>query len=243
MIACSRDGWLTDVTGVACHKLAGDGDAVDIVSAVSEAGDGFFFAKIPVTAVSLARQFTLAGFYLVDTNVTLETVADESVPSAVGDIDVLEVRDSDHRAVQDIAESAFKYSRFHLDPMFATSLANRIKREWTRSYCEGLRGDSLLVAMQRDRIVGFLAALTMEVSSKRCAIIDLVGVASEARGTGVGRALVNAFRSHYRGQADTLRVGTQIANTISLGLYRRCGFGIIESAYVFHAHRRHGAMT
>ena len=241
MIACSRDGWLTEVTGMSCHKVAGEGDAAEIAAALAGAGDGFFFAKIPVSAVATARQFGAAGFYLVDTNVTLDMLAGEGASHYVSGIEVFPVRTGDHVVAQAIAESAFTYSRFHLDPLFPAPLANLIKREWIRSYCEGRRGDVLLVAEQCGSVIGFLAALTAEVAGRKYAVIDLVAVAPEARGAGAGRALVNGFQSHYRQRADLLRVGTQIANTPSLGLYRACGFGVAEASYVFHAQRRNGA--
>jgi ribosomal protein S18 acetylase RimI-like enzyme len=241
MIACSRDGWLTDIAGFPCHKLAGEGAAAEVRAALAEAGDGFFFTKIPVSAVANVKNFGAAGFYLVDTNVTLDMAASEHSPRTETGIDVFPARTGDHRAAQEIAESAFAYSRFHLDPFFSVPLANRIKREWTRSYCEGRRGDVLLVAERRGSIVGFLAALTAEIAGRKYAVIDLVAVAAGARGAGAGRALVSGFQSHYFQRVDMLRVGTQIANTPSLGLYRRCGFGVTDATYVLHAQRRNGA--
>jgi ribosomal protein S18 acetylase RimI-like enzyme len=204
-------------------------------------GDGFFYAKIPVSAVASAKHFCAAGFYLVDTNVVLDMRTDETGTQAGEGIAVFPARRGDHHAAQVMAESAFSYSRFHLDPMFPVTLANRIKREWIRSYCEGSRGDVLLVAEQGGRVIGFLAALVAEVAGRKYAVIDLVAVAPDARGIGAGRALVAGFQVHYRDRADMLRVGTQIANIPSLGLYRRCGFGVAEAAYVFHAQRHSGA--
>jgi len=46
----------------------------------------------------------------------------------------------------DIAESAFVYSRFHLDPLVPKELANRVKREWIANYVRRQRGERLLVA-------------------------------------------------------------------------------------------------
>ena len=240
MIACSCDGWLTDVTGMPCFKLAGEGDAAEVGAALADAGDGFFFTKIPVSAVANVKHFGAAGFYLVDTNVTLDMSARECSARTETGIVVFPVRTGDHRAAQEIAKSAFAYSRFHLDPFFPASIANRVKREWIRSYCEGRRGDVLLVAEQRGVIIGFLAALIAEIAGRKYAVIDLVAVAPGARVVGAGRALVNGFQSHYHQRVDVLRVGTQIANIPSLGLYRRCGFGATEATYVLHAQRRNG---
>lgn len=240
MIACQRDEWLSAVTGHSCHRVSGEGDSASVSAALAEAGDGFFFAKSPVTAVASMKYFTNAGFFLVDTNITLEMPAVAPVRTASSVISVFPVRPADHDAVQKVAETSFIYSRFHLDPLFPDVLANRVKREWVRSYCEGRRGDKLFVAERGGRVVGFLAALTTGVERTRAAVIDLVAVDATARVAGIGAALVAGFQACYHGKVEVLRVGTQIANVASLGLYRRCGFGIIESAYVLHAHRRDG---
>ena len=241
MIACDRDEWLSEVTGLACHKIRGDGDAASLGRALADAGDGFFFSKIPVAAVASIKSHTSAGFFLVDTNVTLEQSASLPGRSPSTAIFVLPARGADHDAVQQIAETAFVYSRFHLDPLFPRLLANRVKREWIRSYCEGRRGDMLFVAEWEGKVVGFLAALAVGAENAKAAVIDLVAVEPAARAAGVGTALVAGFQTHYCGKADTLRVGTQIANVASLGLYRQCGFSIVESTYVLHAHRKNGA--
>ena len=146
MIACQRDDWLSAVTGHSCHRVSGEGDSASVSAALAEAGDGFFFAKSPVTAVASMKYFTDAGFFLVDTNITLEMPAVASVRTASSVISVFPVRPVDHDAVQKMAETSFIYSRFHLDPLFLNVLANRVKREWVRSYCEGRRGDKLFVA-------------------------------------------------------------------------------------------------
>lgn len=240
MIACQRDEWLSAVTGHSCHSVSGEGDSASVSAALAEAGDGFFFTKRPVNAVASIKYFTDSGFFLVDTNVTLEMPAVSPVGTVSSGIDVLPARPADHDAVQKIADTSFIYSRFHLDPLFADELANRVKREWIRSYCEGRRGDKLFVVEREGRVVGFLAALTIGVGRIRAAVIDLVAVDATARAAGMGAALVAGFQTHYHGQVDVLRVGTQIANVASLGLYRRCGFSIKESAYVLHAHYKDG---
>ena len=51
-----------------------------------------------------------------------------------------------------------------------------------------------------------------------------LGVAPEARGRGIGRALVAAFVARHKQRAATLRVGTQLANTASIRLLENTGF-------------------
>ena len=240
MIECSRDAWLSGVAGMSCFKLSGDGESSAVRAALAAAGSGFFFSKVPVTSVGLTRRLCDAGFYLVDTNVVLEMPARPRT-AAPPAFEVALAQAADHAAAQAIAGSSFAFSRFHLDPLFPHATADLIKREWIRSYCEGRRGDALFVARKDGQVAGFLAALVAKTGGKSVAVIDLIAVERHARGNGVGPALVARYHDHYAGQVDILRVGTQIANVASLGLYRRCGFGVAESGYVLHAHVRDGA--
>jgi ribosomal protein S18 acetylase RimI-like enzyme len=88
----------------------------------------------------------------------------------------------------------------------------------------------LLVGAAGPAPTGFLAVL--ETGDAR--VIDLVGVAPERQGRGVGSTLVDAFVRRHRGHE--LVVGTQLANVPSLRLYRRAGFAIARSAFVLHRH-------
>lgn len=241
MLSCVPDPWLSETTRVACYKMSGAGAGSAISATLEGRGDGFFFTRIPVTAIALMKEYVAGGFSLVDTNVTLESTGAQRVARGGPDVEVRRAIPADYAAVQAIAASAFAYSRFHLDPLFPDELANRIKREWIRSYCEGTRGDALLAALVKGGVVGFLAALKTEVGGKSAAVIDLVAVDESVRGRGLARALVGQFQDQYRGQVGVLRVGTQMANTVSLGLYQACGFTIVDAAYVLHAHRRNGA--
>jgi len=239
MATIVRDGWLSDVTGIPCYGM----DLADAdVPAVAEIPDGtaFVFAKVSVTRVDLAKAATRAGFYLVDTNVTLQHFA--SARNDVPDKGVViePAAAPDHAAVQDIASSAFRYSRFHLDPGFPRALADRVKREWARSCCEGKRGSGLFVSRREGRVAGFLAVLTTTDDGRTAAVIDLIAVDRSAQGAGVGTALVRHFVRECRTRTDVLRVGTQLANFPSLALYRRCDFSVIGAKYVLHAHLKNG---
>ena len=126
-----------------------------------------------------------------------------------------------------------------IDPV---ETANRIKREWVRSYCEGQRGECLLVARQAGRVTGFLAVLSTQVGGKTAAVIDLIAVDAGRRGQGVGAALVRHFLRNWCARTEVLRVGTQIANAASLRLYQQCGFSMVDASYVLHAHVRDGKL-
>ncbi|MGH2933087.1 MAG: GNAT family N-acetyltransferase [Gaiellaceae bacterium] len=181
--------------------------------------------KVPASEVAAVAELEALGFGVVDVNVTLERTGFDGVASP----SVAVATPEQHDALLDVAGSCFRYSRFHLDPHIPRESADRVKREWVRSYVEGRRGIELL-ASGTD---GFLAVLEAPDGAR---VIDLVGVATSAQGRGAGEALVVAFAARHGGGGRTLRVGTQVANVPSLRLYEKLAYRIVGATYVLHRH-------
>jgi GNAT superfamily N-acetyltransferase len=222
--AIHDDAWLAEVMSRPVFRVDGSGDAAAVQA---HRRRGFYFAKIATDNIADVRTLAQLGFVVVDTNVTFEHVRDVAVASEVS---VGDIAASEADAVLAIAGSAFRYSRFHLDPQVGVELAHHVKREWIRNYVLRKRGDPLLVARLGGRAVGFLAPIVAHGT----AVIDLVAVATDAHGRGAGAALVAAFVERY---ADKPRfVGTQIANVPSIRLYSKLGFELARSHYVLHLH-------
>jgi len=247
-----EDGWLAGVFGHPVFRLELPSpqapalvDPPDLVERIrchaAEQAAAFYYTKLDTADVAPVRRLAGAGFAVVDVNVLFELDRPPCAPpAAAAAVEVGDARSEDHQGVRAIAESAFRYSRFHLDPHVPTVLANRIKGEWVASYLARRRGDRLLVARADGRPAGFLAALTAAAGGARCAVIDLIAVAREHQRRGIGEALVAAFVEHYRPRADSLQVGTQVANTPSTRFYERLGFSLRKSQYVLHLHVRAG---
>jgi GNAT superfamily N-acetyltransferase len=224
-IAIRPDAWLAEVLGYPVFAVEPDFHAAD------HPGErALWFAKVDVTDPGAVTRLEDQGFRVVDVNVTLSHSGAAPVPGSA--VEVGPAAPAEHEELIALAGRCFRYSRFHLDPEIPDVAADRIKREWVRSYTEGSRGVELLAAREGDRAVGFLAVL--EGDDAR--VIDLVGVDPEAQGRGVGAALVAAFVERHRDAAAELRVGTQIANLPSLRLYARSGFGVWGASYVLHRH-------
>ena len=254
----NSDAWLSEVMSRPVFRVDGEGSAAELVRYIdpyrtTQAG-AFFYAKVPTDNVADVARLTTLGFAVVDTNVTFEFNDDDSQfvvdaiamprtatrdmrkPGAVthadpGDkLNIGEHKPSEADALLEIAGSAFRYSRFHLDPHIETALAHQIKREWIRNYLLGKRGAGLLVARESGQPVGFLAHMV----SQGAAVIDLIAVAHAAGKRGVGSALTAAFLGLYAGKPRV--VGTQIANAVSIRLYTKLGFELARSQYVLHLH-------
>ena len=137
--------------------------------------------------------------------------------------------DADAEACAEIAGRCFQFDRYHADPALDNDAADESKRAWARNNVRG-RGDIGFVAAFRGRIVGFNLCLRGD----DWAMIDLIAVAPEAQGLGLGKTLVEAAIRHYAGRVPTLRVGTQNTNMASLAIYAANGFTRSGESVTFH---------
>jgi ribosomal protein S18 acetylase RimI-like enzyme len=217
-----RDAWLSSIFGYDVCRL----DPPD--EAPEPSSRAFWYARVEAGDVERVRRLCRAGFYPVDTLVTLEASAGEGATAAP--IRIEPARPEHHAAVLRIAGCCFRQSRFHRDPAIPAALADTVKREWARSCLEGRRGDRVDVALEEGRPVGFLALM----SDAQAETIDLVGVDPERQGRGVGTAMVSTLLG--RSRRHRVRVGTQLANLTSLRFYQRLGFRIEGCRHVLHRH-------
>ncbi len=216
---CQPDAWLTEVFQKPVFKMSGP-PPDDWKPA-----PGFYFAKVPCQDTVTCEALQCKGFRVVDTAVTFRREAgDEGLEPQL-------CSPEEQSAVLDLAQTSFRYSRFHLDPRVDQALADRIKREWVANYFRGRRGEAVLVARREGRPVGFLAALG---SGEADRVIDLVAVAPEWQGRGVGGELLLQFSSWA--QQHPRMVGTQAANLPSVKLYQRHGYEMCGSQHVLHLH-------
>jgi ribosomal protein S18 acetylase RimI-like enzyme len=107
------------------------------------------------------------------------------------------------------------------------------KAQWAGNFFLGKRGDHMVIAEHAGGVVGFTQLLN---TGDDALVVDLIAVDVNCRGRGVARGMIRYAASMW-GLGRPLRVGTQIANTVSLLAYQRMGFRIISSSYVFHHHR------
>lgn len=237
------DAWLAEILERPSLRLAvTDADATQLsqeMTAFSRDGDAFFYAKLPTSEVAACIGLTAAGFAVVDTALTLSW-AGAAPAGAAAAVRVAQARRDQQDAIVAIAGSCFRWSRFHLDPQLPVRMANLVKRRWVENYVNGSRGSALYAAELDATVAGFLAVIESTLNGTAVATIDLVGVATQFQGRGVGAALVDTFLREWQPRARELRVGTQAANVRSLRLYESRGFRVAESSYVLHAHYHGG---
>lgn len=238
-LALERDPWLSTVVGERCFNVRGDVDAAPPTQVGDDGvhGPAFVTARAKVTDLSKVQELTTRGFRLVDTSLVFRQDAGVSIalPVLGPPMTIAEALPEEANAVATIAVSSFRYSRFHLDPLFSASSAERVKANWAVNLAVGARGSGCLVARQGDKITGFLGYIrTQEVVPEL--VIDLIAVHPTHRQGGVGTRLVRAASGIARESGIAVRVGTQLANLPSIRFYERLGFRMTSAAHVFHGH-------
>jgi ribosomal protein S18 acetylase RimI-like enzyme len=213
-----EDGWLAEQLGRPVYTLQEGDQRLD-------AGPGLYQAKVDCADVERVGALEAAGMRVVDVNVTLRRAA---APPATPPEGVRDAAEADREAVLDMAEHDYSVSRFHLDPEIPDIRARALKRAWVDNFFRGARGDRLLVHGEEPD--GF--HLVLDGTEART--VDLIAVGRDARGRGVGSALLGALFA-MEPLRDVL-VGTQVSNTGSLRLYQRLGFAPQATRYVLHGH-------
>jgi GNAT superfamily N-acetyltransferase len=235
VIQATSDPWLAQVMSRPAYRISGllapaEADQLGAALAIATAGPAFAYARVPTHEVFTVQALESAGFRVVDSGVTFEMKSPAIQPDAKAPVRFAERRDEGD--VSRLARNAFKYSRFHLDPLVPRELADEIKAQWAANYFQGKRGDFMVVAERAGEIAGFLQLLK---ASSDVLVIDLIAVAEKHRGHGLATQMIR-FAVSACGSFARLQVGTQAANIDSLQFYQRFGFGILATSYVLHRH-------
>lgn len=166
------------------------------------------------------------GFRLVDVRLTYE----HSAPRAFEDVRVRAAKSSDLADLEVIAAQSFLFSRFSRDAAFGPANAARLYREWLRKSVSGW-AQQTLVAESQGQPVGFVTChLNPPLGS-----IGLIAVSEEARGNGLGPALVLSANSWLRhAGARSITVVTQAANLQAQRVYQATGFATKTVEVWFH---------
>jgi len=172
-----------------------------------------------------------AGFVLRDVRMTLERcvdAADEARRTEAAGVAPATVQQ--HAALEAVALDAFEQTRFTVDPGFPPDRCRELYAAFLR---RGLDGAPERVVLADPGACGFVACRLD--AAERTGAIELIAVAAEGRGRGLGGALVDAALGAFA--AAGLRratVVTQAANVASQRMYQRAGFRTREVGLWLH---------
>ena len=229
----TRDLWLSELLGKPVYQLTGDRLAIDARNMPQ--GGALVWTKLAVDRVDKLLYLQNLGFRVIEANVQFATSSriDNGAVRIHSSLAVRPAVPADEPSVRAVARSSFDFDRFHRDPQIRAEQASRIKEEWAANFFSGKRGSWMLVAEEEERLCGFVQLMSRDNDT---VVIDLIAVSSESRGRGVAKAMIGAAMANYLRRDASMYVGTQLANSPSIGLYQQLGFRLVSASYVLHLH-------
>lgn len=168
-----------------------------------------------------------AGFRLMDVRVELAR-------SSAGDEaeSLREARSEDEALLRQLARENHRITRFYADPRFPDERCDDLYETWIVRSLEGW-ADVVLVAELAGRPAGYMTVHAD--GTERRGSLGLSSVAPDARGHGLGQALVRSAVAWCRGHGlDEATVVTQGRNVAALRTFETCGFRIRDVSLWFH---------
>lgn len=223
-----HDSWLSHLIGKGAYHLHPTHDPESISNL--EEKNIFVDIKVPILGFEIMKTISKQGFSLIDTNISFSKSTEHKIHTSKHS---RFARDDDAKKICAIAYGSFTKSRFHLDPQIDNSIANTIKREWANNYFNGTRGKWMIVSEYKNQLAGFLTIL---INHNNELVIDLIAVAPDFRGKGLGKDMIQYACENCHCINKTITVGTQLCNTESIQFYESMGFKYLESKHIFHYH-------
>jgi dTDP-4-amino-4,6-dideoxy-D-galactose acyltransferase len=192
-------------------------------------------ARTEFSDLLTARALERTGFYLADTLVTLHRT-DKTSPEAEND--KLEAYSPRYRRdLREIARRSLGTNRFSTDPHLDQRAARKMYSLWLENGIDG-RADFARVSIAGDRPSGFVLCrkLVEEMPGSQLVIgtLDLIAVAPEHQGQGLGKRLVRAACQWLSANSAIHFVRTRGDNFVALGAYTSVGFRFYSGKMGFH---------
>jgi ribosomal protein S18 acetylase RimI-like enzyme len=189
----------------------------------------FLVARLRAGEEEVLGRLIRDGFELVETTLHFMREGARIDFSFDERIVVVEATDSQVEEAAAVAGETFEHSRFLRDRLIPELVGRESRCEWVRNARSQARGE-ILASLVAGVVSGFLVSRP----DAGCSVLDLMGVRPEAKGAGIGTALVAAYLR--RSRADAYQVSTQSTNRASIELYRKTGYRYRDTSYVLHWH-------
>lgn len=137
----------------------------------------------------------------------------------------------DLRGIADIAEHAFGYERYHVDPRLDPRLADQRYGYWVRTSLHH-PAQRLLKVVDTDRLIGFFV---VENQADLSVYWHLTAIAPPWQGRGYGRRAWLAMLRHHQDEgAESVITTISARNTRILNLYAQLKFRFMPPEMTFH---------
>jgi dTDP-4-amino-4,6-dideoxy-D-galactose acyltransferase len=134
-----------------------------------------------------------------------------------------------------LALQAGEHSRFRTDPIFPEAAFLRLYSEWIRRSTLREVCSEVLVADAPSSVASNILGFVTVTCSNDTSSVGLIAVRPDARGGGLGKALLaGAIDAAQRTRCSRIRITTQQSNEAACALYRKLGFSPIARSFVHH---------
>ena len=119
-----------------------------------------------------------------------------------------------------IAKENNPNSRFVIDKLIPNNFKKTYRIEWVKNFFKKKRGNYLLVAIFKTKVLGFV----LIIKKKNLLVIDLIVTSKKYRKKGVASSLINYINNEIMKPTDKIFAGTQKNNLIAIKMYKKLGF-------------------
>lgn len=125
-----------------------------------------------------------------------------------------------------------KHSRFKTDKMFSSSQFEKLYKTWINQSISKKNAFSTIIKYIDNKIVGFI---TLQEINKQTCTIGLIAVNELYQGKSIATDLIKhsenlAFNKGY----SFIEVATQLNNVPAINLYKKNGFKVKKTTYIYH---------
>ena len=153
------------------------------------------------------------------------------IPEKAKDICIVATEDADIPALQDIAQHAFRYERYHADPRIDGQAAGKRYANWVRNAFTHPR-QQLLKIMAKDHLLGFFI---VEATDTQTMYWHLTAIAPQWQGLGYGWLVWNAMLDfHQQHGFEIVQTTISARNTEVHNLYSKLQFRFAPPEMTFH---------
>ena len=148
-------------------------------------------------------------------------------------VDCREAHKKDISQLKKICLEDTSNSRFFNDLKLPLKFRKNFRAEWLLNYFKKKRGDILIVAYNKNKVLGLILMLKKSFGLQ----IDLIVSSKKHQNKKVGTTLINYVNNNYLKKGDIIRAGTQLDNIKANKFYEKIGFIKKKlSSYIYHIH-------
>ncbi len=174
---------------------------------------GLVVTRIPADDIALLHALEDRDFHVLVPMVTLGSAVTRKMGLALPlGIRLSPIEAAHIHQAENISAKAFLWGRFTVDPRVPGEGAEQIHRAWTRNCCLGRHAKHILVARNKDEVLGFIALKFQMAGTVEVGCIELIATAETSRGMGIGRALVQAGCNWLSDTVEYVVVRTELSN-------------------------------